>query len=192
MILSENRFPPSDQVRGQAFSGSCLQAADKRAFHGVDGKAGHFAIAGQNCQHIDQAFGTAAEPRSYHGARHAGPGRAHGGRERNDLAGLGAAFALVEAGMNSLVSGIVDRLMSGIVGGGTTGGVMRGGIMDRGIMDRGIMGRGIMGRIIDRRGRRMGSFLQTRRTNTVLAARWYECREGAEQKQGTQKQGTYA
>src|SRR5580658_1159100 len=23
MIFSENRFPPSDQVRGQAFSGSC-------------------------------------------------------------------------------------------------------------------------------------------------------------------------
>ena len=26
MILSENRFPPSDQVRGQAFSGSCALA----------------------------------------------------------------------------------------------------------------------------------------------------------------------
>jgi hypothetical protein len=26
MILSENRYPPSDQVRGQAFSGSCSRA----------------------------------------------------------------------------------------------------------------------------------------------------------------------
>ena len=27
MILSENRLPPSDQVRGQAFSGSCSNGA---------------------------------------------------------------------------------------------------------------------------------------------------------------------
>jgi TRAP-type mannitol/chloroaromatic compound transport system substrate-binding protein len=26
MIFSENRFPPLDQVRGQAFSGSCCRA----------------------------------------------------------------------------------------------------------------------------------------------------------------------
>jgi hypothetical protein len=30
MIFSENRFPPSDQVRGQAFSGSCSRHSNSR------------------------------------------------------------------------------------------------------------------------------------------------------------------
>ena len=30
MIFSENRYPPSDQVRGQAFSGSCSKACGRR------------------------------------------------------------------------------------------------------------------------------------------------------------------
>ena len=37
-----------------------LKAADERAFHGVDGYPRHFAIAGENCQHIDEPVGTVA------------------------------------------------------------------------------------------------------------------------------------
>jgi len=104
--------------------------------------------------------------------------------------------------MNGLVSGIMNRLVSGgtmgrIMPGGAMGEIMRGGTMRGRIMGGHIMGGHIMGGITDRRDDRMGSFLQMRRANTVLAARGYECRQGAEQKkdiqdQGTQDQGTRA
>jgi hypothetical protein len=54
MIFSENRFPPRI-ASGAGLFRIMLEPADERAFHGVDGYAGYFAIAGENCQHIDEA-----------------------------------------------------------------------------------------------------------------------------------------
>src|ERR1700685_421855 len=46
MIFSENRFPPSDQVRGQAFSGSCSGAASGSFDQLDDDQQDHRADAG--------------------------------------------------------------------------------------------------------------------------------------------------
>ena len=47
------------------------EAADKLALHGIDDGARHFAIAAENCQHVDESLGAAAQARPHQRSAHA-------------------------------------------------------------------------------------------------------------------------
>ena len=78
--------------------------AGERAFYGIHGDPSHFAIARKNCQHVDEPVPAVAQPRPYHGSRHAPLGHVHGGGEPDQATavGLGPALLLVEASMLGL------------------------------------------------------------------------------------------
>src|SRR5580704_661164 len=74
MILSENRLPPSDQVRGQAFSGSCSGLSQKlqelAAFAAVEQDAGK--TLWQMIEQFDPGVAAERRPRLDHRVEAAG------------------------------------------------------------------------------------------------------------------------
>jgi hypothetical protein len=75
------------------------EAANQRALYGIDGQPAHFAIAGQDCQHIDQTIARTAKPRPHHRAGHTTSRDPHGGIKADHTAclALGPALFLIKA-----------------------------------------------------------------------------------------------
>jgi len=100
MILSGGLIP--------LFGDHALAAVDKLAVFGVNGRIGHFAIAGQQSQHIDQSIAMMAEPGSHQfdpaAMRTQG---LYGLSERNGtmLGDRRALFGLIQAGIVRGVGG---------------------------------------------------------------------------------------
>ena len=80
-----------------------LALPDQGALSGIDGQSDHFAIAAENCQHVDEAIVTAAKPRPDQGAGRPFASPAQRGGKANGAAARdgGLALILVEADQRS-------------------------------------------------------------------------------------------